>query len=65
MWTIYWWVIKDENSEYQGEEFFTELLGATKEEHKAYVEQLFPDTYVKCLGRVTREDADDMGLDTY
>ena len=33
MWTTYWWAIEDENSDLCGEEFFTELRDASKDEH--------------------------------
>lgn len=65
MWTTYWWGITDENSDMCGEEFFTELKDATKEEHRAYVRKLFPGEKPRCYGRVTEEEAERMGLDTY
>jgi len=65
MWTTYWWEITDENSELCGEEFFTELEDADAKEHKAYVRDLFPGEKVRCLGQVTEEEAEMMGLDTY
>lgn len=65
MWTTYWWEINDENSDLCGEEFFTELKDATKEDHEKYVLEIFPNEKPKCLGKVTEEEAEMMGLDTY
>lgn len=65
MWTTYWWIVDDENSDICGEEFFTELKDADRARHTAYVRNLFPHDHVKCLGRVTMEEAEMMGLDTY
>lgn len=65
MWTTYWWGIEDEDSELCGEEFFTELENAGRAEHNKYVLELFPNENVKCYGRVTEEEAEMMGLDTY
>lgn len=65
MWSTYWWEITDEYSELCGEEFFTELKDADYTDHLAYVQELFPDEKVKSLGRVTEEEAEMMGLDTY
>ena len=56
-WTTYWWGIEDENSDLCGEEFFTELKNAVK--------KLFPNENPRCYGRVTEEEAEIMGLDTY
>ncbi len=65
MWTTYWWGINDEDSELCGEEFFTELENADKSEHRAYAKQIFPNERLTCYGRVTEEEAEMMGLDTY
>lgn len=65
MWTTYWWAINDEDSELCGEEFFTELENADKREHRAYAKQIFPNERLTCYGRVTEEEAERMGLDTY
>ena len=65
MWTTYWWIIEDEDSELCGEEFFTELENAGRKEHNDYVTELFPNENPRCLGRVTHEEAEMMGLDTY
>lgn len=65
MWTTYWWTITDEESDLCGEEFFTELPDATKATHVEYVKSIFPDVDLLCLGRVSQEEAEMMGLDTY
>lgn len=65
MYTTYWWIVEDENSEICGEEFFTELLNGTYENHVNYVLELFPDENPRCLGQVNEEEAEMMGLDTY
>lgn len=65
MWTTYWWGINDEDSELCGEEFFTELEDADKSEHRVYAKQIFPNERLTCYGRVTEEEAEMMGLDTY
>ncbi len=65
MWTTYWWGINDEDSELCGEEFFTELEDADKSAHRAYAKQIFPNERLTCYGRVTEEEAEMMGLDTY
>lgn len=65
MWTTYWWICEDEDSELCGEECFTELKDATYRDHVEYMCQLFPTENFRCLGQVTREEADMMGLDTY
>lgn len=64
MTTIYWWIIDDEESEFCGEQFFTEIEGGRKE-HNDYVRDLFPNENLRCLGRVTEEEAEVTGLDTY
>lgn len=64
-WTTYWWGIEDEDSELCGEEFFTELENADKAMHRAYVKELFPNENPRCYGKVTEEEAEMMGLDTY
>lgn len=65
MWTTYWWIIDDKESELCGEEFFTELLDAGRKEHNDYVGELFPNENPRCLGQVSEEEAEMMGLDTY
>ena len=65
MYTTYWWIIEDENSEICGEEFFTELLNGTYEHHVNYVLELFPNENPRCLGQVSEEEAEMIGLDTY
>lgn len=65
MWSTYWWEIVDEDSELCGEEFFTELKDADYIDHVIYVQELFPEEKVKSLGKVSAEEAEMMGLDTY
>lgn len=65
MWTTYWWEFTDEYSDRCGEEFFTALKDADAIDHKRYVKKLFPNERVECLGEVSEEDAEIMGLDTY
>ncbi len=65
MWSTYWWEITDEDSELCGEEFFTELKDADYIDHVIYVQELFPEEKVKSLGKVSAEEAEMMGLDTY
>ena len=64
-WTTYWFEIIGEDSDLCGEEFFTELENATKEQHIAYANQIFPNEKLRCLGRVSGAEAEMMGLDTY
>lgn len=64
-WTTYWWICEDEESDMCGEEFFTELENATKEQHTKYVKDLFPNETFRCLGKVSAAEAEMMGLDTY
>ncbi len=64
-WTTYWWGINDENSDLCGEEFFTALENGTKEQHRAYAKECFPLEKLTCYGKVTEEEAEMMGLDTY
>jgi ribulose kinase len=65
MWTTYWFEITDENSDLWGEEFFTELKTSEKSKHIRYAKEIFPDVKIECLGKVTAEEAEMMGLDTY
>ena len=65
MWTTYWWGIEDENSDLCGEEFFTALKNATEADHKKYAHELFEKEQLTCYGKVTEEEAEWMGLDTY
>ena len=65
MWTTYWWIIMDEESDLYGEEFFTELENGTKEDHINYVKELFPNENPKCYGKVNNLEAEMLGLDTY
>lgn len=64
-WTTYWWEVTDEDSDICGEEFFTELQNADLPKHKQYAHELFPHTKLHCLGKVSQEEAEMMGLDTY
>lgn len=65
MWTTYWFGIYDENSDFCGEEFFTELENATKEQHVEYAQSLFPNEKITCFGKIMEAEAEAMGLDTY
>lgn len=65
MCTTYWWVIDTEDSDLEGEEFFTELENGSFEEHWDYARDLFPGECLRCLGRVSEAQAEAMGLDTY
>ncbi len=65
MWTTYWFGFEDEDSYMCGEEFFTTLEDASKEDHIAYARRLFPNENPKCYGRVSDSEAEMMGLDTY
>lgn len=64
-WTTYWWTINDENSDLCGEEFFTALQNADALDHKKYAKEIFPNEKLVCLGLVSEEEAEMMGLDTY
>ena len=64
-WTTYWFEIIGEGSDLCGEEFFTELENATKEQHIAYAHEVFPDEELRCIGKVSAAEAEMMGLDTY
>ena len=64
-WTTYWFEIVGENSDLCGEEFFTALQNADKKAHVAYAKEIFPGEKIKCLGKVSEEEAEMMGLDTY
>lgn len=64
-WTTYWWEIKGEESALCGEEFFTELKETDVFSHRKYAQEIFPGEELYCLGMVTEEEAELMGLDTY
>ena len=73
-WTTYWFEIVGEDSDLCGEEFFTALYTAfcrnkrskkLKAQHVDYAQSIFPGENIKCLGYVTEEEAEMMGLDTY
>ena len=36
-----------------------------KGDHEQYVKEIFPNLNLKCYGRVTEDEAEMMGLDTY
>lgn len=63
--STYWFEIIGEYSDLCGEEFFTELVNATKEQHIAYAHEIFPNEEIKCYGKVSSFEAEMMGLDTY
>lgn len=64
-WTTYWFEIVGEDSDLCGEEFFTELPNATKEQHVIYAHEVFPHEELRCYGKVSAAEAEMMGLDTY
>jgi len=64
-WTTYWWEVTGEDSAICGEEFFTELRGGDMIDHLNYAKEIFPNEELHCWGRVTEEEAECMGLDTY
>lgn len=65
MWTTYWFGIVGEDSDLCGEEFFTELANASKEDHIKYAREIFPNEKLKCYGNVSSAEAEMMGFDTY
>ena len=65
MWTTYWWGITGEDSDLCGEEFFTALEDGTRADHEKYAHDLFKKEQLVCYGKVSEEEADMMGLDTY
>ena len=64
-WATYWWAIEDEDSDLDGEEFFTELKNATPLQHRQYAHEIFPNVKLHCFGCISQEEAEMMGLDTY
>ena len=64
-WTTYWFAIVGEDSDLCGEEFYTELENATKEQHIAYAHEIFPNEELRCYGVVSPFEAEMTGLDTY
>lgn len=67
-WTTWWFGIEDEDSELCGEEFFVEVkttLDHAKQEAMGIAKMNFPNEKLVCYGRVSQEDAEMMGLDTY
>lgn len=65
IWTTYWFMIDDEESDLSGEEFLTELKNGTKEQHINYAHELFPNVNIMCYGKISPFEAEVMGLDTY
>lgn len=65
MWTTYWWMIYGEGSDLEGEEFFTALKTEDEQEHRKYAHSIFPGELLKCFGRISEEEAEMIGLDTY
>lgn len=64
--TIWWFTVKDENSELDGEEFFVEVGDCDNPLEMAWdiaVENF--DANLKCYGQVTAFQAEMMGFDTY
>lgn len=64
-WTTYWFEVIGEDSDLEGEQFFTELENGTKEQHIAYAHEIFPNEELRCISRVSAIEAEMMGLDTY
>ena len=64
-WTTYWFEIIGEDSDLCGEEFFTELENATKEQHITYAHEIFPDEELRYVGKYAPEEAEILGYDTY
>ena len=64
-WSTYWFVVDDEDSDIDGEEFFTELQNATRADHIKYAREVFPGVKLKCYGKVSAIEAEMIGLDTY
>lgn len=63
-WYTYWWKIDDENSAWDGVEFFTELKSDSFFDHQKHAKEYFKEN-LKCYGKIDRFLADVMGLDTY
>lgn len=64
-WSTYWWAVEDEDSDINGEEFFTELQNADVLDHLRYAHKIFPNVKLRGFGAVSQEEAEMMGLDTY
>ena len=68
MWSTWWFGFEDENSDLCGEEFFVEVnvtLDKAKAEAIKQAKKIFPNEKITCYGRVSKLDAEIMGLDTY
>lgn len=65
MWYTYWWEFADEYDTMCGEQFFTELKSDNPLTHLNYAQKIFPGHKLHCIGFVTAEMAEMMGLDTY
>ena len=65
MWTTWWFVVDDADSDLCGEEFLVELKDAQKTDAFHYAREIFPNVRLVCLGRVSELEAEMMGLDTY
>ena len=66
--STWWFAINDENSDLCGEEFFVEVnvtLDKAKVEAIKIAKENFPNEKLTCYGRVSFEEAEIMGLDTY
>lgn len=59
----YWYGIKDDESIFNGEEFFVEAV--SKEEADRIAHETFGDFHIAYFGRVSEYFAECMGLDTY
>ena len=65
MWRTWLFEFTDENSNMCGEQFCVELKDATKKEARAYAKEQFPHERIKCLGEISEDEAEWLGLDTY
>lgn len=65
----WWFEVVGEDSELCGEEFFVQVKRVPGDNGKAeallIAEDNFPGEELRCLGWVTDETAEDIGLDTY
>ena len=68
MTSTWWFAINDEESDLCGEEFFVEVeatLDVAKAKAIEEAKKIFPNEKLTCYGRVSRFEAEIMGLDTY
>lgn len=68
MTTTWWFEVVDEDSDLCGEEFFVEVEGTldtAKAKAIAIAKDVVPGTKIACHGRISEEDAEMMGYDTY